>query len=62
MRQLVKKHQVHVRLSPQEAAHLERAAHLESKRRGEIVGAATLLRELAMPRVREIVRSVGEAA
>lgn len=55
MRAVVKKHQVQVRLSDQDAADLGRAAKQETKRRGELVGEATLLRELAMPRVREIL-------
>lgn len=55
MRHLVKTKELKLRLTPQEAADLERAARLESRRRGELVGDSTLLRELAMPRVRKIL-------
>ena len=56
MKSLVKKRVANVRLSQQQAVDLERAAKLESARRGEIIGESTLLRELAMPRVREILQ------
>lgn len=55
MKSLVKKKRVLVRLTNQEAADLERAARLESKRRGEIVGDSTLLRELGMVAVDHIL-------
>lgn len=55
MRSLVKKRPLFIRLTSQEAADVERAARIESRRRGELVGRSTLVRELAMPRVREIV-------
>jgi len=51
----VKKERLTVRLSSQDAGDLEKAARLESTRRGEIVEQSQLLRELAMPRVREII-------
>jgi hypothetical protein len=53
VKSLVKKQRIAIRLSRQEAADLEQAAKLESQRRGEIVGEGTLMRELAMPLVRE---------
>ncbi len=55
MRRLVKTKELKLRLTAQEASDLERAARIESRRRGELVGESTLLRELAMPRVRKIV-------
>ena len=55
MKRLVKTKELKLRLSPQDAADLEKAARMESKRRGEIVGDSTLLRELAMPLVRELL-------
>lgn len=60
MKRHVKKERLTVRLSSQEAADLEKAARLESGRRRENVEESTLLRELAMPRVREIL--AGEPA
>lgn len=62
MKSLVKKKRLLVRLTSQEASEVERAARLESRRRGEIVGESTLLRELAMPRVREIIAGELEPA
>lgn len=58
MKSLVKKQRLLVRLTEQDAADLERAARLESRRRGELVGESTLLRELAMPRVREVLQGL----
>jgi len=55
---LVKKKVLMVRLNPEDAQALERAAQLESERRREIVGESTLLREFAMPRVRELLEQV----
>jgi len=55
LKSLVKKKRLLVRVTSQEASEVERAARIESRRRGEIVGESTLLRELAMPRVREII-------
>jgi hypothetical protein len=53
---LVKTRKYHVRVTGQEAEDLERAARIERRRRGDpTVGGATLLRELSMPHVREIV-------
>lgn len=57
MKSLVKRTAVRVRLTDQETRDLKQAAQRESVRRGEIVGNSTLLRELAMERVREIVGS-----
>ncbi len=54
---LVKTRKYHVRLTNQEAEDLEKAARLERQRRGDpTVGGATLLRELAMPRVRDLLQ------
>lgn len=61
MRRLVKKKELKLRLTTQDAADLEKAARLESQRRGEIVGESTLLRELAMPRVRELLADAQQA-
>ncbi len=55
MKRHVKKERLTVRLSSQDAADLAKAASLESRRRREIVDESTLLRELAMPRVRELL-------
>jgi hypothetical protein len=55
MKRLVKKKELKLRLTAQDAADLEKAARIESRRRGEIVGESTLLRELGMPRVRELL-------
>jgi hypothetical protein len=54
-RALIKKHAVMLRLNDQDAADLKRAAALESTRRGEIVPESVLLRDLAMPKVRELL-------
>lgn len=62
MKALVKKHAVQVRLSDQDAADLARAARLETRKRGELIGEATLLREFAMPRVREVLAAAQEAS
>jgi hypothetical protein len=62
MKRLVKKKRLLVRLSPQDAADVDRAARLESRRRGEVVGESTLLRELAMPKVRELLATAGQEA
>jgi len=62
MKAIVKKHAVQVRLSDQDAADLARAARIEARKRGELVGDATLLRELAMPRVREILAAAESVA
>lgn len=62
MRRLVKSKELKVRLSPQDATELERAARAESRRRGELVGESTLLRELAMPHIRKIVAAEQAAA
>lgn len=48
---------VGVRLTDDEAALVARAAELETARRGELVQGGPLLRELAIPRVREIVEA-----
>lgn len=61
MRRPVKNKTLMVRLRGQDMADVERAAKLETQRRGEIVGESTLLRELAMPRVREIVAAAAQA-
>ena len=56
MRTLVKTRKYHVRVTDREAEDLEKAARLERRRRGDpTVGGATLLREFAMPRVRELL-------
>lgn len=52
----VKSNEMKVRLTDQDAADLEKAARLETARRGELVGESTLLREVAMPRIRQIAR------
>lgn len=62
VRSLVKKRRLLVRLTAQDADDLEKAARLESQRRGEIVGESTLLREVAMPAVRDLLASVKVAA
>lgn len=56
MKALVKTRTYHVRVTGQEAADLEKAVRLERRRRGDpTVGGGTLLREFAMPRVREVI-------
>jgi hypothetical protein len=55
MKSLVKTQRLVIRLSRREALDVVRAAEGESRRRGELVGAATLMRELAMPHVRELL-------
>ncbi len=49
---------VGVRLTAQEFAELTKAAEHETQRRRAIVHEATLLRELAMPPLRELLRQV----
>lgn len=46
-----------VRFSPVQLADLDSAAKIESQRRGEIVEPSTLLRELCMSAVRDILDS-----
>ena len=46
-----------VRLTEDEVRLLEKAARLETQRRGELVHEGSLLRELGMLRVREIVQA-----
>lgn len=55
MKSLVKDKPVNVLLNDEDDRLLGRAAIVESRRRGEKVGKATLLRELAMPRIRELL-------
>ena len=55
MKALVKTRKVQVSLNAEDAEALRRAARLETARRRELVGEATLLREFAMPRIRELV-------
>lgn len=62
MKALVKKHKVQVSLNAEDAEALARAARLETGRRREQVGEATLLRELAMPRIRELLQQAQKAA
>lgn len=62
MRSLIKKNRLVIRLTAVDAVDLGRAARLESKRRGEVVGESTLLRELAMPKVRELLASASQEA
>ena len=52
---LAKTRTVGVRLSEQDFADLTKAAEQESQRRRELVHEAVLLRELALPRVRELL-------
>jgi len=61
VKRLVKKNSLFVRLNDQDAADVKKAAAIESRRRGEIVGEATLVRELAMPLIRDIVAKVQAA-
>lgn len=46
---------VGVRLTQQDMDDVTECARLESERRGEIVHESALLRELSMPRVRELL-------
>lgn len=62
MRSLVKKEILGVRLGKAERAELERAAKLASQKRGEIVWPSTLLREIGMQRVRELLAEADQAA
>ena len=55
MKALVKTKLIMVRLRGREATQVERAARIMSKRRGEIVGLSTLVRELAMPGIQKIL-------
>ena len=55
MKSLVKREAVRVRLTEADHRDLTEAAKRESQRRGEIVGNATLLRELGMEGVRQII-------
>ena len=59
---LVKKHKIQVSLNSEDAEALQRLTKLETQRRRELVGEATLLRELAMPRVRELLAQAKAAA
>jgi hypothetical protein len=52
---LHKKHAVMIRLSNRDWADVVRAATLESQGRGAIVSESALIRECALPRIREIV-------
>lgn len=56
MKSLVKKRRLLIRLTQEDADALEKAARWVSRQRRQIVGESTLLREIAMPRVREIIK------
>lgn len=63
MKGLVKQHPVKVLLDGQDERDLARAVKLERERRKDAtVGAGTLLRELAMPRIRELLAAEQAAA
>jgi len=55
MRSLVKKARITVRLSSEQARKLSEAAQRESRRRGELVDESTLLRELGMAAVEQLL-------
>lgn len=55
MSDLLKSERITVRFSPEQIARIEKASEIEGRRRGEMVDAGTLLRELTMPRVDEII-------
>ena len=58
----VKGHQIMVALNDHDFAALTQAAERASTSRGEHVGRATLLRELAMPRVHRMVSPATDPA
>lgn len=62
MKRSVKPRDLKIRLRRKDRNVLEKAARIETARRGIEVGESTLLRELAMPRVREIVEQAKAAA
>lgn len=60
---LVKTRTYQVRVSARDAEALEKAVRAERERRQDsTIGGATLLRELAMPKVREILANTQVAA
>lgn len=62
MKSLVKARPVHVLLDEDDVKDLDRLVGREVKRRRDAtIGRATLLRELAMPRVRELLAEAQEA-
>lgn len=62
MQRLHKKAQVSVRWTPDQLREIERAARIESKRRGEIVERAALIRELTLAGVERILANQVVAA
>lgn len=62
MPSVFKEKRLTVRFSALELADLKRAARIETKLRQERVEESTLVRELAMPRIREILAEADKKA
>jgi uncharacterized protein (DUF1778 family) len=62
MRNLHKKQQTNIRWTPAQLKEIERAARIESQRRGEVVERAALIRELALLGVEQILAKHEAAA
>jgi hypothetical protein len=61
MRSLNKVSRITVRLTPDQERRTEAAAAIVSRQKGESVKPSTLLRELAMPHIDQIVADNGRA-
>ena len=57
MDDLLKSERLQMRLTPDQLARIERAAVIESRRRGELVDPSTLAREKVVPAADEILAS-----
>lgn len=55
MSKLYKTARMTIRWSPDQFARIERAAKIESRRRGELIEPGALVREVTMPRIEEIL-------
>lgn len=62
MQRLHKKAQISVRWTPDQLREIEKAARIESRRRGEIVERASLVRELTLQGVERILSDAQQAA
>jgi hypothetical protein len=62
MQRLHKKAQTNVRWTPDQLREIEKAVRIESRRRGEIVERAALIRELTLAGVERILSEAQQAA
>jgi hypothetical protein len=62
MSDLYKTERMTIRWSAEQLARIERAAEIQSRRKGELIEPGTLVRDLTMPGVDEILASVEATA